>query len=523
MIRRSMRRRGYWLVVGLALTTMIIIGTVAVGIAATPSTSEIELVLDGEATEFRYGDLTQELPVDDSTCDVADGSVDGPIMSMDGTIIDKSGLWISDETLGYHRHRDHYGFGVNSGSREEVCGVIDSLTDDTTDALTLGLGTALDGQMIESVDLDLETDLDAQVRIDYLDGTDVAFTEFYDFPDDAAEIRDDTGRSSSVRLTAPQEPANQGVLFDGLRISMVTERMSLTGGATWDDPSMHRTVFHLTEALPGVSIDATTNGSDGDSFLVGEPITWSYLVTNTGDTPLIDIAVTDVPLGAISCDATELAIGASTTCSLAGSAEAGLFENTGTVTATSPGGVATEASDASSYFGLLGCGDSDSTGGPGLEDDPLGAFYNGPTKDDAECGAAVAITTSNTTDTGGEQTVDVAAPPGFTWDGVTGLVTIQWDIEVPTDDGIARTVQQLIPGDPLSEVVVPWCEQAVGTSLSGSGWSYELDPVTTYPTATGSGDTCLVSQSTTTVDVGGDVFTQTTEVFYIWNDPRLIR
>jgi len=503
------------------MTTMIIVSTVAVGIASTPPGSDIVLVLDDDTSEFQYGDMTQAISVDGSACNVTDDSLDGPIMTMSGAIYTKTGSWVSDGVVGI----DHDGLGVNSttsGGRE-ICGLIDSLDAVTSDALTMSLGTAADGQMIESIDFDLDSKFEARVRMDFLDDGAVAFTEYYDLPDDASEINDAARHHGSLSLNVPQDPSNTGSLFDGVRISMDSRKIAVTGGIAWEDPSMHRTVFHLTEGLPGVSIDATTNGADGESFLVGEPITWSYLVTNTGDTPLIDIEVTDVPLGTISCDATELAIGSSTNCSLSGSAEAGLFENTGTVTATSPGGISAEASDSSSYYGLLGCGDSDSNGGPGFADDPLAEYYNGPTKGDAECGAAVAITTTNTTGSGGEQTVDIAAPPGFTWDGVTGLVTIQWDIEVPTDDGIARTLQQLILGDPGSEIVIPWCEQAIGIAMSGGGWSYELDPVTTYPTATGSGDTCLVSQNTTTVDVGGDVFTQTTEVFYIWNDPRLIR
>lgn len=528
MARRSNRRRGYWLITGLIMTTMIIVGTVAVGFASTTPSSDIVLVLDDDTSQFQYGDMTQAISVDTSACDVTGDSLDGPIMTLSGAIYTKAGSFVSDGVVGF----DHDGLGVNSVTKsgKEICGLIDSLDSDTSDALTMSLGTAADGQMIESIDFDLDSKHEVGVHVDFLDDGAVVFTEYYDLPGDASEVNDDPHYHGSLTLNVPQDPANIGSLFDGVRISIgstdiawESRKIAVTGGAAWEDPSMHRTVFHLTEAIPGVSIDATTNGTDGDSFLVGEPITWSYLVTNTGDTPLVDIGVADVPLGTIACDATELAIGASTTCSLSGSAEAGLFENTGTVTATSPGGVATEASDSSSYYGLLGCGDSDSNGGPGFEDDPLGAFYNGPTKGDAECGAAVAVTTTNETGSGGDQIVDVEAPPGFVWDGVTGLVTIQWDIEVPTSSGVERTLQQLVLGDPLSEIVVPWCEQAIGTTVSSDGWSYELDPVTTYPTATGSGDTCLVSQNTTTVGIGGDVFTQTTEVFYIWNDPRLLR
>ena len=34
---------------------------------------------------------------------------------------------------------------------------------------------------------------------------------------------------------------------------------------------------------PSLTIVKTTNGDDGLTFLVGTPLTWSYLVTNNGD------------------------------------------------------------------------------------------------------------------------------------------------------------------------------------------------------------------------------------------------
>jgi hypothetical protein len=505
------------------MATMIVLGTVAVGFALTPTSNEVALVMDEDASEFQYGDIVQEISAIGRECEATPDSTDGPVMTVSGAIYTDEGTWVSDETVGYHNHASHRALGVQSDT-DTSCGLINPVGVDTFEALTLSLGAAVDGQMIESVEFDFEVRADSRMRIDYLDGTSVLFTEYYDLPEDATEVNHaPNGRTDSVRLDGPQEPGNIGTLFDGVRISMEDGRSALSGGASWDDPAAHRTVFKLTEAAPEISIDSTTNGTDGAEILVGEAITWSNLVTNRGTIALHDVEVVDTMLGIIPCLSSDLLPGESTTCSVDGNAEAGAYMNEATVSGTTPGGAVATAADTSSYYGLLGCGDSDSNGGPGFEDDPLGAFYNGPTKGGTACGAAVEITTTNTTGTGGEQAVDVAPPPGFTWDGVTGLLTIQWDVEVPTNDGIARTLQQLVVGDPLSEVVIPWCEQAIGITMAGGGWFYELDPVMTYPSATGSGDTCLVSQNTTTVDVGGDVFTQTTEVFYIWADPRLLR
>ena len=84
--------------------------------------------------------------------------------------------------------------------------------------------------------------------------------------------------------------------------------------------------------------------------------------------------------------------------------------------------------------------------------------------------------------------------------------------------------------------MIPWCLDVVSVGLyvhpvDGPQWYYGLDPSTAlYPTATGGdalgiggGDACLISQSTSTVGVGGDVKTQTVEIFYIWNDPIFVR
>lgn len=519
MAQITRTRRSLWIVVGLAMATMIVVGSVAVGFALTPAATEIVFVYDDTATEFRYGDVTQTISLDDTECDVTEDSLDGPIMSISGAVYTKTGDWVSDEVVGVH----HIGLGVNTistGGRTN-CGLINSLNADTTDALTLDLGSAADEQMIESVDFDFDALPNSVVRIDYLDDGSVMFTEFYELPADASEVNEIPGAHGSQIVNAPQDPANIGTLFDGVRISMDTGRMELQGGGEWEDPATHRTVFHLVEATPEISIDSTTNGTDGAEILVGEPVAWSNLVTNTGSVSLHDVEVTDSELGTIACLATDLAPGESTTCSADGVAAAGEFMNEATATGMSPGGVVAMASDTSSYFGILGCGDSQTTGGPDFEDDPLGAFYNGPTKGDAECGAAVDLTT-DTTDDG--QIVNVAPPAGSEWDGVTGLITIEWDVEEPTDDGIARTMQQLIEGDPLSNIIVPWCEDAVGiVEGDAPDWWYELDPDTTYPTATGDGDTCLVKQTTTVVEFGGEVFTQTTEVFYLWDDPLLGR
>ncbi|MFV0257111.1 MAG: DUF5979 domain-containing protein, partial [Acidimicrobiales bacterium] len=117
-----------------------------------------------------------------------------------------------------------------------------------------------------------------------------------------------------------------------------------------------------TRLHPQLTIDKTTNGADdGGMIPVGSEVTWTYVVTNTGDVTASDVTVSDNQLdpGAISCvdadgsafDGT-LAPGESITCTATGIATAGAYTNTGTVTGTDPLGDAVgPVTDDSGYFG----------------------------------------------------------------------------------------------------------------------------------------------------------------------------
>ena len=117
--------------------------------------------------------------------------------------------------------------------------------------------------------------------------------------------------------------------------------------ATDADPS------HYFGGTPAIDIEKSTNGVDADtptgpSIAVGDPVTWTYVVTNTGDLPLSDAAVTDSEGVVVSCDvdgdgnsandATSvipfLMPGASVTCEGTGVATAGQYSNNATVSGT---------------------------------------------------------------------------------------------------------------------------------------------------------------------------------------------
>jgi LPXTG-motif cell wall-anchored protein len=111
-----------------------------------------------------------------------------------------------------------------------------------------------------------------------------------------------------------------------------------------------RDLSHYFGAAPTIDIEKATNGEDADEapgvrVSEGAAITWTYVVTNTGNVALRDIVVTDDKIAAsqIDCDGTgqnvitgPLEPGASFTCIAQGLAAAGQYENTGTVTAAGP-------------------------------------------------------------------------------------------------------------------------------------------------------------------------------------------
>jgi uncharacterized repeat protein (TIGR01451 family) len=108
---------------------------------------------------------------------------------------------------------------------------------------------------------------------------------------------------------------------------------------------------------PSIFIDKVTNGADGLNILAGKPIIWTYKVSNIGDVPLSGVTVTDDKEGSITnrisgdtnsnglLDTNEV-----WTYTKTGTAQAGSYSNTGSVTG-SYNGTPVTSSDPSSYFG----------------------------------------------------------------------------------------------------------------------------------------------------------------------------
>ncbi len=124
-------------------------------------------------------------------------------------------------------------------------------------------------------------------------------------------------------------------------------------------PGTQRQVFdaNCRPVGPAVKIEKSTNGEDADeapgpSILVGSPVTWRYVVTNTGTINLTGIVVVDDRGVAVNCvSQTNLPAGQTMTCSGTGVATLGQYSNVGKVTAASAVG-SVDDSDPSHYLGV---------------------------------------------------------------------------------------------------------------------------------------------------------------------------
>ncbi|NLN10702.1 MAG: DUF11 domain-containing protein [Acidobacteria bacterium] len=117
-------------------------------------------------------------------------------------------------------------------------------------------------------------------------------------------------------------------------------------------------VWSFTVAsLAAISIEKATNGEDADlppgpAIPVGAAVSWTYLVTNSGQTSLTNVTVTDDQGVAVTCPQDTLAAAETMTCTASGTAVAGQYANVGVATGTPPAGPPVAASDPSHYFGI---------------------------------------------------------------------------------------------------------------------------------------------------------------------------
>ena len=148
-------------------------------------------------------------------------------------------------------------------------------------------------------------------------------------------------------------------------LGQYTNTASATGTPPGGLPDVNDTDdshYYGTDAQ--IQVEKTTNGQDADTapgpyVPVGDPVTWTYAVTNPGNVALTSVSVVDdqgVTVTFVGGDTNtngSLDPGETWTYTATGTAVAGQYTNTGVVTATSPLDAELTASDPSHYYGAI--------------------------------------------------------------------------------------------------------------------------------------------------------------------------
>ncbi|MDH3306032.1 MAG: choice-of-anchor E domain-containing protein [Acidimicrobiia bacterium] len=168
----------------------------------------------------------------------------------------------------------------------------------------------------------------------------------------AGPLSGDTNTNGILETTETWIYEAVGVATAGqyANIGGVTGTPPVGDPVTDDDPS------HYFGSDPSIDIEKATNGQDADTptgptIPVGDPVAWTYVVTNTGNVPLSAVVVTDDQGVAVSCPQSALAPLESMTCTASGVATLGQYANVGGVTGTPPVGDPVTDDDPSHYFG----------------------------------------------------------------------------------------------------------------------------------------------------------------------------
>ena len=168
---------------------------------------------------------------------------------------------------------------------------------------------------------------------------------------------------------APVECMLAGTWSAGQRSNLASANSSYNDTAGHAVAPSDMDAAHYFGARPGVTIKKRTNGEDADAapgptILVGGPVHWTYVITNTGNVPIADITVTDdngTPLSTLDdftaiCNSTNLGPGGGQICTADGQTVIGPYANVAEVSAqptvgTTQIGPLLASSDLSHYFG----------------------------------------------------------------------------------------------------------------------------------------------------------------------------
>jgi CshA-type fibril repeat protein len=147
---------------------------------------------------------------------------------------------------------------------------------------------------------------------------------------------------------------------DGVEESLNSDADKITGRTasfTLNDAEKKDTydVGMYITPQPSITITKETNGGKVDNIVEGDTITWTYIVSNTGNTPITNLVITDDKEGLISDCSGEGSLdlmnpSQSMTCTKIGTAILGSYENSVVVKAMAED-IAVEDNAKSSYVG----------------------------------------------------------------------------------------------------------------------------------------------------------------------------
>jgi hypothetical protein len=148
-----------------------------------------------------------------------------------------------------------------------------------------------------------------------------------------------------------------GIAQSGQYSNTGTATATYMGDTITDSDPSHYFGESLAETEPAIVIKKFTNGVDADEppgplLQPGDPITWNYVVVNTGNAQLIDVTVTDDQGVSVTCPQDTLEIGEFMICTATGIAAAGQYANIATVEGTPIDQPNVTDEDPSHYFGI---------------------------------------------------------------------------------------------------------------------------------------------------------------------------
>ncbi|UGS26861.1 DUF11 domain-containing protein [Microbacterium resistens] len=163
------------------------------------------------------------------------------------------------------------------------------------------------------------------------------------------------GNSLSCTLGALEPSESTTITVSGTVTAAATGELTNTASVTGNeqDPSPENNTDSWTitpSVVPAPALSLVKSNDAGDSpLVVGQTITYSFVVTNTGNVAVSEVQVDETAftgagaLSAVTCPAPVLEPGASTTCSATYTVEqadvdAGTLENTAQASGTSPAG-----------------------------------------------------------------------------------------------------------------------------------------------------------------------------------------